>query len=202
MLYLGVALTKRGGRDAEAISYFKKGFRQNARNWEGPRDTLWARAFYSRVLRRQGLEQEAVEQQEWLRKKVRQEMPTGLSGRRELLPFLLDDGEETNSIVEHIGWDYFSTPEFTDGSGSLFVPVPGGLLLTSQNPQRDITFGPNLTEVIKGSKECAVIDCHVKEKLKKCAQCQRVSYCSKEHQVLAWKAQHKYTCQAMHKALS
>ena len=129
-MYLGVALTKRGGRDAEAISYFKKGFRQYARETEGPRDTLWARAFYSRVLRRQGLEQEAVEQQEWLRKEVRQKMPTGLSGRRELLPFLLDDGEETNSIVEHIGWDYFRTPEFTDNSGSVIVPVPGGILLT------------------------------------------------------------------------
>jgi len=129
-LYLGVALTKQGGRDAEAISYFKKGFRQNARASEGPRDTLWARAFYSRVLCRQGLEQEAVEQREWLRKMVRQNMPTGLSGRRELLPFLLDDGEETNSIVEHIGWDYFRTPEFTDNSGSLFVPVPGALLMT------------------------------------------------------------------------
>lgn len=131
MLYLGVALTKRGGRDVEAISYFKKGFRHIAREKAGPRDTLWARAFYSRVLRRQGLIQEADEQEEWLRKKVRQEMPTGLAGRRELLPFLLDDGEETNSIVEHIGWDYFNALEFRDDlTGSLFVPVPGGLLQT------------------------------------------------------------------------
>ena len=192
MLYLGVALTKQGGRDAEAISYFKKGFRHNARDWEGPRNTLWARAFYSRVLRRQGLEQEALEQQEWLRKQVRQRMPTGLSGRRELLPFLLDDGEETNSIVEHIGWDYFRTPEFTDDSGSLFVPVPGALLLAvgpqfslsstksftgahhfviwcqSKDPQCDNKFGQNFTETIKQCKECAVIDCHVKEGLKKC----------------------------------
>jgi len=163
---------------------------------------LWARAFYSRVLRRQGLDQEAGEQQEWLRKQVRQNMPTGLSGRRELLPFLLDDGEETNSIVEHIGWDYFRTPEFTDNSGTLFVPVPGALLTTSIDPKCDNIFEQNSIEMIKGSKECAITNCHVREGLKRCSQCQRVSYCSKEHQALAWKAQHKYTCQKLREILS
>jgi hypothetical protein len=135
LLYLGVALTKRGGRDTEAITSFKKGFRHEAREETGPRDTLWARAFFALVLRRQGLDKETDGQQDWLRKKVRQEMPTGLSGRRELLPFLLDDGEETNSIVEHIGWDYFKVPEIRDVStGSLFLPVHGTLLHTVGHP--------------------------------------------------------------------
>ena len=131
ILYLGVALTKRGGRDKEAISNFKKGFRHEARNNTGPRDTLWARAFFSRVLRRQGLVKQADEQEEWLRLRIRNHMPTGLSGRRELLPFLLDDGEETNSIVDRIGWDYFDAPEIRDTlTGSIYIPVRGGVLHT------------------------------------------------------------------------
>jgi hypothetical protein len=102
-----------------------------ARDKAGPRDTLWARAFYSHILRCQGLNQEADKQEDWIRKKIRQEMSTGFSGHREVLPFLLDDGKDTNSIVECIGWDYFVAPEIIDTStGSLFVPVPGGLLHT------------------------------------------------------------------------
>jgi len=194
-IYMGVGLTKRGGRDLEAISAFKQGFKHRARDKLGPRDTLWGRAFYSRVLRRQGFAKEADEQEEWLRKRVREEMPTGVSGRRELLPFLLDDGETTNTIVERIGWDYFNAPEIRTPDGSIFVLAGGNVALHTTRSDVEPNEVPiQGTEAVKGSKECAIINCHVKENLKKCSRCLRVSYCSKEHQKLAWKAEHKYTC--------
>ena len=43
-------------------------------------------------------------------------------------------------------------------------------MISLTNAQSDGTFGltPQVTEVIKGSGECAITDCHVKEGLKKC----------------------------------
>lgn len=143
LLYMSVALTKRGGRDTEAISYFRRAFRRAARESTSHRDTLWARAFFSRALRRQGQDQEADEQEIWIRKKVREQLPAGLglSGRRGLLPFLLDDGEKlgTSSIVQRIGLDYFKAPEIVDVStGTVYVPIrtPGGrgMLTTVGHP--------------------------------------------------------------------
>jgi hypothetical protein len=101
------------------------------------------RAFFPRALRRQGQDQEADEQEIWIRKKVREQLPAGLglSGRRGLLPFLLDDGEKlgTSSIVQRIGLDYFKAPEIVDVStGTVYVPIrtPGGrgMLTTVGHP--------------------------------------------------------------------
>jgi len=87
---------------------------------------LWSRAFFSRLLRRRGLVKEAEEQEEWIHKKAR-DLPAGLGG--ELPTYLLDDGEQTNFIVECIGRDYFSSPELRFPDGTVLVFPANGVVI-------------------------------------------------------------------------
>ena len=66
----------------------------------------------------------------------------------------------------------------------------------------DILGKPNKTVdkvQIKGyipSKACDALKCFKRENLKKCVQCGKVSYCSKECQKSDWKSRHKAMCKA------
>lgn len=74
LLYLGVSLHKAEGKEEEANKAFEDGFRYSLQQpgLSGPNTELWARAAWSRMLRRQGKISEAETQEAEIRYVIRE----------------------------------------------------------------------------------------------------------------------------------
>lgn len=114
-----VALSRIPGREAEAAKAFDEVMPDLTFMEFGQVSALWARAEWTRLLRRQGEIEKAKEQEEWLRDWYRghpMAMPPSKFART-----VLAEGEDTNVILEGI-------PNF--GAGIHEIPGMGGAFVT------------------------------------------------------------------------
>lgn len=126
---LGVALYRRGGRDEEAAKLLQRSLLSTTQHI-GPKNHIWARSYLSRVYRRLGKTGDANRAEEQVKKEVMR--LGGSQGRRVLLPYVLDDGEEINSIVKHIGPSWFTeNKEIRRADGSLISILKDGRVIKS-----------------------------------------------------------------------
>ncbi|KAI4522870.1 hypothetical protein K525DRAFT_255226 [Schizophyllum commune Loenen D] len=110
-----VALARTPGREAEALEEFEKIMPDLTIREMGQSSALWARAEWWRLLLRQGEVQKAKEQEEWLQDWY-QSHPYAMPPSK-FAEAVLDDGEETNAILDGI-------PDFGKG----VVELPGGMI--------------------------------------------------------------------------
>ncbi|KAL1748981.1 hypothetical protein HDZ31DRAFT_59866 [Schizophyllum fasciatum] len=109
-----VALARTPGREAEAAVEFEKIMQDLTIMEFGQTSALWARAEWSRLLRRQGEVKKAQEQEEWLRDWYKTH-PFAMPPSK-FAEAVLDEDEETNEILDGI-------PNFGEG----VVELPGGV---------------------------------------------------------------------------
>ncbi|KAF8590961.1 hypothetical protein K439DRAFT_1121287 [Ramaria rubella] len=196
-VYFAAALEMRGDNDARALALldppeelFELGV--------GPRNQLLARACLSRLFRRAGKEQEAIQEEE--------EICDWICGHpytmspRDVLNQVRVPGETDNRIMDRLGHDHF------DGYVELsptFMVTPHGITVQmasagNDTPSDVFSFRP--LEANKRDKiECWLSGCRASNDLNRCSKCKVALYCSVAHQKKAW-PRHKRLCESYNDA--